>query len=438
MKKIKGFKTGCVLLLLILSMGLIACQKESAPEYDESIHLEVIDKPVEYTSDDLISANGRFTKIGVSLFGERYEERISNEFDTTVIPMIYRIKIYKNELNAVFDEIEKHVAAGESGKPVFLTFYDVCQYILGTERAGQICYSTSVRMLENRTENALNNYDKLGYTFYKETAERCTALKNSIISMGEGKFAIALSMTSSVISINSSINAEIQESAFMLSDAEILFLLEKTADSFEKKQLSEDEWEIFGGWFSEIIAITRLTPSDDDINKTTLYALKNYTFSDVYDENDPNTLYKSSYFASAMRVMPRVISLYTNLARNLKADGKFSLEGTKEEKRIALLSALSKCEKSLSELDSALNEYAKIDESYLKSKITNTANAEEINCFISSRTALSSAEVIDILTEIRNGKEINDGEINDILIDYVYGISPNLAYVLSVNTNILN
>lgn len=433
MRKINSFKIGCILLLLILSTGLVACKKESTPTYDESIHLEVIDKAVEYTSDDLVSANGRFTKIGVSLFGERYEERISDEFDTTVIPMLYRIKIYKNELSAVFDEIEKHVGDGNSDKPAFLTFYDVCQYILGTERAGQVCYSTSIRILEKRTENALKNYDKLGYAFYKETAERCTALKDSIVSMGEGKFGNALSMTSIVISLSSCINAEIQESAFVLSDAEILFLLEKTANSFEEKQLSTDEWEIFGGWFSEILGITRLTPSEDDINKTTLYALKNYTLTDVYDESNPNTLYKMYYFASAMRVMPQVISLYVDLARNLKAEGTFSLEGTTDDRQISLLTALSKCEVSIRELDLALNEYAKMDDGYLKSKITTTANAEEINGFISSRTALSCDEVIDILTEIRNGKEIGYGELCDILISYTFKISPHLAYVLSVN-----
>ena len=60
-------------------------------------------------------------------------------------------------------------------------------------------------------------------------------------------------------------------------------------------------------------------------------------------------------------------------------------------------------------------------------------NAEEINGFISSRTALSCDEVIDILTEIRNGKEIGDGELSDILISYTFKISPHLAYVLSVN-----
>ena len=370
MRKTNAFNIGCILLLLILSIGLVACEKESAPKYDESIRLEIIDKAVEYTSDDLISANGRFTKIGVSLFGERYEERISDEFDTTVIPMLYRIKIYKNELSAVFDEIEKHIEETNTDKPTFLTFYDICQYILGTERAGQVCYSTSIRILEKRTENALNNYDKLGYEFYKETAERCNALKDSIVCMGEGKFANALSMTSIVISLSACINAEIQESAFSLSDAEILFLLEKTANSFEEKQLTDDEWEIFGGWFSEILGITRLTPSDDDINKNTLYALKNYTFSEVYDESDPNTLYKMYYFSSAMRAMPRVISLYVDLARNLKADGTFSFDSTKDERRDALLSALSKCEISIRELDSALNEYAKIDDGYLKSKIT--------------------------------------------------------------------
>ena len=122
-----------------------------------------------------------------------------------------------------------------------------------------------------------------------------------------------------------------------------------------------------------------------------------------------------------------------DLARNLKADGTFSIEGTTDEKRNALLLALSKCEVSIRELDSALNEYAKIDDEYLKSKITTTANAEEINGFVSSHTALSCDEVIDILTEIRSGKEICDGELNDILIAYAFGISPHLAYVLSVN-----
>lgn len=436
MKKITVFRVWCILLLFIMIFGLTACKKDKDNDnvgYDENRKLEILEKGVEYTSEELVNANFRFTKIGVSIFGNGFEERISNEFDLTIIPMLYRIKIYKSELDEIFTELEKHTLAEKTitDEPLFITVYDICRYVLGAERAGRVCYTASARILEVRISTALERYDKLGYDFYKTEAERCSALKESLSLMSENKFIDALHMSTTVSALVRSVGAEVTESAFLLSDKELLFLLERQTGVLEKNCLTEEEWEIFGGLFSELLSVSRLTPTG--LTSSIIYALKNYTHTNIYDNNSPKTLYTSTYFARAMRVMPKTISLLARVSEALKRDGTFSLEDTSDKKLTALVRAFSECENDIRALDTALNDYARIDSEYLKSATESNSDAEALKAFINSHAPVSCDELINELNEFAEDGTVTNEQIYELALSYVFAFSPYIAFALSAD-----
>lgn len=434
MKRTNIFKIGCILLSFIFILGLFSCNKgESNIEYDKNRRIEILEKELDYTSEDITYANHKFTKIGVSIFGNGFEERISNEFDLTIIPMIYRIKIYKSELDAIFTELEKYTATEETitDEPLFISVYNICRYVLGAEKAGRICYTASARILEVRINTALERYDKLGYDFYKTEAERCSALKESLSLMGENKFINALSMSTTLSALVRSIGTEVTESAFLLSDKELLFLLERQTEVLEKNCLTEEEWEIFGGLFSELLGVSRLTPTG--LGSSIIYALKNYTHTDIYDKSSPETLYTATFYARAMRVMPKIISLLAEVSKELKKDGSFSLEDTSDKKLTALVRAFSECEDDIRALDTALNDYARIDSEYLKSATESNSDAEALKAFINSHAPVSCDELINELNEFAEDCTVTNEQIYELALSYVFGFSPYIAFALSAD-----
>ena len=439
MKKYKIFKIAGILLLFILSFSLLSCDDKKEIEYDENIRIEITKEHAEYDVDDLTDANVRFTKAAASLteayagidLKDKDMREISDKFNEKILPMLYRVKIYKEELDTILSEIEKFASSENiqsNTEPLLLSIYEICLYVLGTERSGHLTYELSLELLNNRKVTALERFDKYGMSFYKIDASRCAMLYEDLEGLGQTKFTDALFMTSIVFSTAKSILNDAGESAFLFTDEELLFILEKQGESLKERCLSEDEWQIFGGLISEFIP-----KNSSDLNSATLYALKNFKFETDADIELPEGYYKNLYFASAIRIMPKVISLFADTSKSLREENSFSLEGDTEEKLLALCSALMANEGGLRELDMALNTCAKLGENDLKTPIGSNSDTEELNGFMESYTALSCEGLIDAIEGFKNKGEISYETLIDALVSYVFGLSPYLAFVLSVN-----
>lgn len=440
MKRFYALKSVFLLLLVILILNSAACTKsEKDIDYDPNLKLNITEKAVEYSDEDLADAKVRFTELSLSLIqsysninlNEKQKQKVSDAFDTTVIPIIYSTKIYKNELDTIFAELEKYADSDgikNNTKPILFSIYEICSFVLGTERSGHLTYEASIKILESKANTALEKYEKYGYDFYKKDFDRCTLLALDLKEMGEEKLTDALSMISIVISTASSINKDSNENSFALTDAELLYILDKQGEILNSQCLTEDDWHIFGGLISEFIP-----NKNSSLNSATLYALKNYTYESHNDAAVPNGFYKNFYFSTSMKVMPKIIALFADFTKALKTDGTFSLESTQDEKLVAVCSSLLQCEDSIRSLDLALNNYAKLNPDDLKIAVSKYSDIELLDHFIETTEPIFCDDLIDIIKSIASGNIISKEEFHDVLTSYVYNLSPYLAFVLYIN-----
>jgi len=351
-KKIIG-KALYTLLIFIFLLALASCDRNNNEiTYDENQRLEIEKEPIKYSDDFIEKANLRFTKSIVSLteshlemqLSDTQKKSISEQFSTTLIPIFYRIRIYEKELDLLLTGIEEYINKdNESGSPLYI-LYEQCLYTIGSERSGMLVYDLCLKKIEDKAKTAEARYEAYGYSWYLEEADRCNMISSELKDMGEKKFVNALTMTAFIASTASNIRAETNENAFLLTDAELLFILDRQGTLFESQCPSDSEWQTLGALITELIP-TR----SSDLGTATVYALKN-----------------DAYFNSLMRVMPDVFSLYASVAKTLKEDALFSLEGTPEEQNKAILLALVASEAKIRELDTALSTYAKTDSERLK------------------------------------------------------------------------
>ena len=435
MKKALIFKVFGALLLFIFTMCFTACKKQDdAPSYDENKRLEITEVKTEFNEEFLTESSVRFTRIASSLtktyVGISFSDKdLANTFNSTLVPILYRVNIYPEELDEIFDMLDDYTSSDvKTDKPMVLSVYEICLYVLGSEKSGHLAYEVSLAALNHRINTYTNRLNSSGISFYKSWIARCTALYNDVEAMGKTKFTDALSMTTTIFATSSSIKAEVTENAFLLTDEALLFILEREGEMLRAKCLTEEEWQAFGGLVSEF-----MPNAQANLNQKVIYAMKNYTHSGLLDENNPSTLYSSSYFATAMRVMPKIVSLFADVTARLNEGGTFSLEGTSEEKERAFLIALSECEDGIRELDTALKTYASFNNAHLDDTLSDDPDAKELEDFISSHTAKTCEDFILLLQKIKNGGDISNASFNEFLISYVYSYSPNLAYVVFLN-----
>jgi len=414
-KKIIG-KALYTLLIFIFLLALASCDRNNNEiTYDENQRLEIEKEPIKYSDDFIEKANLRFTKSIVSLteshlemqLSDTQKKSISEQFSTTLIPIFYRIRIYEKELDLLLTGIEEYINKdNESGSPLYI-LYEQCLYTIGSERSGMLVYDLCLKKIEDKAKTAEARYEAYGYSWYLEEADRCNMISSELKDMGEKKFVNALTMTAFIASTASNIRAETNENAFLLTDAELLFILDRQGTLFESQCPSDSEWQTLGALITELIP-TR----SSDLGTATVYALKN-----------------DAYFNSLMRVMPDVFSLYASVAKTLKEDALFSLEGTPEEQNKAILLALVASEAKIRELDTALSTYAKTDSERLRNTVAAYTAPGELEAFKNTYEPISADELIAALKSA--SENIGQApEMHSLAVSYFASLSPELAFVL--------
>lgn len=442
MKKKNLLKISFSLLFFALLFGFTSCNKEDETKnYIENQRVEIVEAEVEYTAADIAEAKEKFTSTAIALaesyldinLNNKQKQSIESRFDTTVTPLLYDIKIYKNEFYEILTELDSYANSANpknDAKPLLLSVYEISLYVLGAERSGKLSYEIALEILKDKIETSNERFENYGYEFYKIDSARCSLIRSDLELMGEKKFSDALSMTSIVVSTLSALLKDGGENAFLLTDKELLFILNKQAEGIREHCLSNEEWQMFGGLISEMIPT-----KSSNLNSAAIYALKNYTYDAPSDAETPEGFYKNYYFPSAMQVMPKIIALFADVSNALYNDGLFSINSTKEEKQIALANALSQCEESITELDLALTEFAKLGESDLKMPISTRSDPEVLAEFMNTYSKIECSDLIDTVNEIKSGADISGATLENLLISYAFGLSPYLSFVLWSNVN---
>lgn len=400
------------LLIFIFIFSLVSCNSgKNEITYDKDRHLEVIEEEVVYSESFIENANIRFTNL-IVLITESYlninlkdaqKQSISENFTKTLLPILYRIKIQEDELLRLLSSAEENITKNEVISPFAL--YESALYNLGSRRSGMLFFEISLMTVKDKEATARERYEQYGYKSYLEDAQRCAALAASLSALGEEKFVDAISAAAFISSTAFSLNQKTEENAFLLEDAELLFLLDRQAKIFNENTLTDAEWQTVGALINELIPV-----NSSGLKYATLYALKN-----------------DGYFNNLPKVMPYFLSLYASVAESLKEDARFSLEGESEENRKAIISAFLKSESDIRALDSALTQYAKTDSKRLETAVTANADIEALNAFINTYEPIDCEELLSFTKE---ALEDESYDMESLFISYLSGFSPYIAFVL--------
>lgn len=412
MKKKRITRLLCALLIFLLLFSLLSCQsREGKVTYKENSHFEIVSEEITYSESFMEHANTRFTNLATIAteayfdihITETQKQHISESFTTTFLPIFYRIKIYEEELDRMLSAAEENIGADKVLSP--LALYESALYNLGSRRSGMLFFELSLITVKDKEETARRRYLQYGEKRYLEDAERCAQLIASLSDMGEDRFIEALSATALITSTAFSLNRKNEENAFLLEDAELLYLLDRQAKGFLETCPTDAEWQTVGALINELIPLNA-----SNLPYATMYALKN-----------------EGYFHHATRIMPSVLSLYASVAASLKEAATFSLNGEKAENTKAILSALKHSEQELRALDASLILYAKTDSERLKHAVEANAEQEELKSFLNAYTPIDCDQ---LLSTIRQASENEETALTSAVISYVAGVSPYLAFVL--------
>lgn len=418
MKRKITVKLICALLIFIFAFNAVACEKkEEEPTFDENQRLEIVTENIKYSDTFIKSAHERYNKIAISIaesyldmnLFESQKKLIDEEFNKTVLPMAYRIKIYESEFDTLLTSIEEYINLESTSKDftVLFSLYEKCLYTLGSKRSGQIAYELSLKSIKSRADKALQKYEQYGNSWHLDDALRCSQLYEDLEKLGNEKFVNALSMSTFIASTTSAVSGKFEESAFLLSDAELLFILNRQGMIFKEQCPTAKEWTVFGSLISEMIPTM-----PNSLNSSVLYALK-----------------KDGYFMDAAKAMPELISFYAATAAAMKNDAAFSLEGTKEEKERAIIRAILASEEEMRKLDIALAAYAKTDSERLKNNVTQYTDKETLELFLNSHLTIDCDGLINSLKELLSSTDTSKSA-SDIVFSYLRGFSPYLAFTI--------
>lgn len=451
MKKKISRKITCALLIFVFLFNFCGCKKEdSEVVYDKNQRLTIEEMPLNYTEETINNLTSLYTETGVSLIKsfsgltpqQAQKESLSTNFTTNILPIFYRLKIYPEQATKLLSSAGEFIKSTEQYS--FMSIYSLyreCLIILGSEKSGQLLYELSLNSIANKKDAAIKKYEEYGYSFYKTDVMRYEGLCTDLKKLGEEKFITALSISSLIFSTSLSVSQTVKENAFLVSDGELLYILDRQGDILSQKCPAEDEWQTFGALLSELIP-----RKSDTLISATVYALKNHShpieIEGVEDEKavlktieeNPELyplIYKSTYLATAMKSMPKIFSIYTALAKNLRKEAKFSLESSPEEKEKAILSALVLCEEEIRELDLALAQYVSADFEALRNNVTAYSDREKLSKFLSETSPATLDDLILSIRESADEDSSSEGkDMESFLISYLFSISPHLTFVI--------
>ena len=444
MKKKILSKIICALLVSVFLFNLIACRGEEADVfYDKTVRLTVEEEPLNYTEEVTNGLASRYTELAASLIEitqeikiEEQKDSISKHFKSNIMPVLHRLKIYPQEADAILTSAEKIINSNkEYTLSSLYSIYSEALRILGSQRSGELMYELALITVAEKRDNAKKGYEEatisaLKKSYYKNYI-RCIGLLTDLRALGKEKFISALTISSLIFSTAASVGQTVKENAFSVSDAELLFILDRQGEILSERCPTEDEWQTFGGLLSDLI----LKPGDNLISSV-FYAIKNYSHpvdSSEEIEEDPQLyplLYKSTYLATALRAMPKLFSLYRSLAKNLKIQAKFSLESTDKEKKAAIICALSQCEEELRELDRAISAYIPEDFDALKNNVSRYSDKEKLDAFLNDGKPISIDNLISEIKSAADGSGADAERSEQIIKSYLFGISPYISFLI--------
>ena len=403
------------LVVTTLCIGSCADSGDQTPEYDDEKQLTVDTVSISYSGDYIEKTNLRFGDVACAILEKFYGRELTPlhvqgirmQFKKTFVPIFYRLRIDEKTLDSLLSSLEEYLESGTErldSLSVLRELYERAIGIIGSEKTGKIVYELVLSNIQSRANTAAARYEEYGYPWYREEAEQCFSLSNSLVELGERKFIEAIGSLSFLYTVLNEMSMA-EEEGFLLTETEMLYLVEYQAADMEKRGLSEDEWVIIGGIIDELLPEEAATARD-----ALLYTLKNERF-----------------FTEALRACPTLISVYAKCAADLRRN-EVPLSDT-EALTTAILLSLTEGD-SLSSLTAKISDHAKTESAAQAALITKFGLTDGFNRFAEEYPAITDAalgERLSLAATLTGEEKL--ALAKESVISYLMGTAPYAAYI---------
>ena len=423
MKSILSRAASLVLALFVLIGSPSCTQAPTAPQETESgVRLTVTEVPAVYSPEMLASYAERITALCADavfrveglVLNETQRQKLTAKLRDELLPRLATIPVYPEETDAVLSALEQTVRDSESEDVLLpLRFYQSSLSVVGSTRAGRLCYLAASLWLTSREETCRARYEKYGYSWYLEDAVRYASLLDRLQNeLGEDGFCNAAEMlTFAASSLVGGVTAELAHSAYGLSVEELTSILQMQAVRLEKIGLTAAQWSFVGDLLTELVPDRRATPTEAELD----------------------ALARGGYFARAAAVMPSMVDLYGAFVSHMTPqDAQIILSKDDEVARTyAVCRVLSACDRELTEVLTSIETYAATADEAERKALVQTGVWDDCQAFLSDCGTADAEEIRAAIAACATLQTPTSAEsFTDTLRAYLATQAPYLFYML--------
>lgn len=426
MKKIKYMSSavaGLLLCVMLLSSCALFPKKEESP-YIEGQRLSVETVEIEYTDSEMAEIVLRLTNIAGRLAflrdGLVLTEKEKSELGENINDIIEEVTEYSGIGYGValklLDSVEKRLSDDEEELSASLLseLYLLCIGGLGRERGAKLIYSASVACLDRRSRIFRERYEKYGYQWYLDDAERYAELSSEIREeIGYERLADAMGVFFFSTSLLSGMPAVNNEGGFVLDNAELLLLLDRQASYLADNTLTNEQWQtVFEVYFELYFAESDAPRDFDEVEREEYLALRN----------------NREYAPLLGGIMPYVTNLYVAFVNRLSGErlGRL-MSSDRSVARLEFLNTLYLCKNEFLPLAARFSSL-RFDSEHEKNALIRADVYEDYLIYEKYRKATSGADLYNAIGNYLRGS-YSKAQLDGVFENYMFSSAPYYTYV---------
>ena len=414
---------GLILCALLLSSCALFEKKEASP-YIEGQRLTVEESEIEYSDSETTDILIKLTNIASTLvylrdglvLSESEKKELVENIDLSVEEVLEDSAVDYRMANELLEGIEKRLDEEEGALSFKLVsdLYLLSLGKLGRERAAKLIFYSALAYLDESAKTARERYEKYGYGWYLENAEKYESLYFEIEeNIGDEKLADALGVVFFSSSLASGMPLLSEDDSFSLDSGELLLLLKKQAEHLEENALSSAQWQtvfqlLFEIWFSESDAPKHF----DEVEREEYLALRNC------DE----------YALQLGNIMPSVTSLYVAAVDRLSEDRLTRLIGDDTSvAKLEFLNSIYTCKNEFFALCASFSKQSFASE-YEKNALERTGVYEDYLKYAEYRRQSNGADLYNAIGAYLSGRQ-SEAQLHNVFESYLFSSAPYFTYV---------
>lgn len=415
-------RLACGALALSCLLNLAACRAEpDAPPSDPSVRLviEPCRRTVSYSDAWREAATTRITALAADFLEQTRGLRLNGELLQTlaergraqILPLFESLAIDETEYEALLTALENRVRSDGGNSGTLALAFRLCRDasgVLGARRSGELVCHLSKIWLADRAKQCEARYEKYGYTWYLEDAERLRALQNDMTTgLDAGQFAEMTEIAAWFCSLS-----DLRGGVSGLSDGSVLtpdelaLLVRRLGNSYAAAGESPVQWQIPARLVREL--------SESATGKTALQSVL-------------LTLSKTGFFTELAGLMPELLELYAALVGHMSGAELLILcsdTAAPSERLAVLCRALTDCAETAAAVDAGLRRFAPWDSADAE-KVLERAGLQSAYADFLER--YPAGDLAALLTAAQG--EDADAQASAVR-SYLRGVCPTLAFLL--------